>query len=267
MEAYSKPSLEIVLFHWKLRKRIGAMLVDVEVPNRCFRGGNLSDLEHARFGKGTVIGERASALCVRYQDGCRMFRQSSQVVELRELNGEPLWVEPKNLGALELGCLVAHKAKGIGGNVRGQIHHRWREMRGRRSGRKFDYRAINFLTKADVAGSACESFGLLPCGVVRYAGKVAMCLGIGELEGTSSVFFETEQMVKRGLGIGCSLLDHSLTRWNFWRGFLHQSLSDGRENCDERQHSGFLSVCSTASRCPGTRESAVHVTKYRVSIV
>jgi hypothetical protein len=50
--------------------------------------------------------------------------------------------------------------------------------------------------------TACEEFGLVPCDIVRYGGKVAICLGMGEIDGIPSVFFETEQMVKQGLGVG-----------------------------------------------------------------
>jgi hypothetical protein len=252
LEGWPLPSLETVLFRWRLRRRISATLVDIEISPGLVCQIDSSDdgmhrisylkagdiVEHATFGVGTVVGERAGGLWVRYSGGFRLFRNATPervnaahrlitrregtVVALQGLGGESLLVEPKHMPGMELGSLVAHEEKGIGkycGIVRGMcavsfvadagpcaVVRRDSELTVIRSMSSQKRKLLGIdgsIQFVEIGKDICqERFGLLPGDIVNRGGKIAVCVGVGQPEGVESMFFETEQMVKRGLGIG-----------------------------------------------------------------
>jgi hypothetical protein len=140
IDVISLPSLETVLFQWKLINRVGSRLIDVEVEpkmicqvdtsrkalNRLsfFKAGDV--LSHSQFGIGRVIGERCGNLWIQYPDGCRMFRGQINLSHrfmsrpgvdvLCKLgpNQEQILIEPRKVDHFEPGSLVQSTADGIG---------------------------------------------------------------------------------------------------------------------------------------------------------
>lgn len=205
-----------------------------------FKPGDI--IEHSKFGQGTVIGERCNSVWIRYhKDGVvRMCAQTSsralhtehklikrsdvENVLVREgIDGNIFLIEPTNVGTFESGCIVSSTEYGLGkylGTASGQlavnfIHDGCYCRLVPRTHSLILKRSVNSeagcpvtcidstVQYLDVSCRNCnEKFGIVPCDVIRINNQIAFCVGIGTFEDVPSLMFETEMMIKHGLGVG-----------------------------------------------------------------
>ncbi|OHS98416.1 hypothetical protein TRFO_35192 [Tritrichomonas foetus] len=249
------PDLSTILFSWKLCDRSFALLKDISINSTmtvqidcsitglsrfCFFKPN-DIIEHQKFGRGTIIGERCNALWIKYDDGSvRMCGQSSnkpgslhidhklihrenvdKVLQYNGIDGSTILIEPSRIGSFEPGCIISTPINGIGvflGTASGQyainfiIDGKYCRLIPKNQNLtllRSNIPTMNPFTCldssiqfVDVSIETCKPFNILPCDIIRINDQVAICVGCGKCEDVPSLLFETEMMIKHGLGVG-----------------------------------------------------------------
>lgn len=205
-----------------------------------FKPGDV--IEHEKFGQGTIIGERCNSVWIHYkndgvvrmcaQTSCRALHTEHKLIKrvdvenvlVREgIDGNILLIEPTTVGTFESGSIVASSEYGLGvylGTASGQLAVNF--IHDGSNCRLVPRTHILVLKRSILSEVGCpvtcldssvqylnvstkiceEKFGVIPCDIIRINGQIAICVGIGSFQETPSLMFETEMMIKHGLGVG-----------------------------------------------------------------
>ena len=250
VELDSKRKIDL-MFNIPLVKRLKRDLIEVELNNgkklavdrsqevmaqfSSFKTGDV--ITHKQFGRGVVMGTRAGALVVQYQNGVKLarFENNDQLIlthYLTERNGNSvihestvdgmyILVEQIEYNKVTPGSIVSHGKQGVGqyiGCCYGNPVVKFLQDCGCvtilephdqlsivRTGKSLcqGYIALNRSpVVADVNEHLCQKLGFKPGDYVKISNNCAYCVGIGSVDGQDALFFETDDMMICDLGVG-----------------------------------------------------------------
>lgn len=197
-------------------------------------------IEHKKFGVGTVLGERCNSVWIQYDKTVRMCSASSSRAIHTEhkiikrpgvesllvhegIDNQIIIIEPTTTGVLEPESIVASTVYGIGtykGVSAGQLVIHFindgpycrivptsHNISLKRSVNRITSQPFfcldSTIKNINVSLNTCkEQFGIVPCDIIKINNQIAFCVGCCMYEDELSLMFETETMIKHGLGIG-----------------------------------------------------------------
>lgn len=200
-----------------------------------FKPGDI--IEHEKFGQGVILGERCDCLWIKYESGIKMCknsscqtihkehkfvsRPSSKILQYISVEGELVLIEPTRLGVFEPNCLVESEQYGIGTYIgMASAKHAVMFLIDSNFCRLIDcchqlkiVRSISphmvqsicidsSIQNIDICSTSLKDMNLMPTDLVKVDNQIARCIGCIYIEKQKIALFETELMIKHGLGIG-----------------------------------------------------------------
>ena len=200
-----------------------------------FKSGDI--IRHEKFGEGVVVGERCECLWLKYGDKYKMYRTRDRgqlhlehtfvsrpgvdVICKQDIQGNVLPCEPRSIGNYEPGCIVLSREHGIGiyqgvtvgfyvvsfikdgGFCRLVSRDHPLTIKRTMTPQKKLFTCLDSSTQlVDMSKDSCTEYGVMPCDLIEINSQIALCVGLGSLNEQPVVLFETEAMIKHGLGVG-----------------------------------------------------------------
>lgn len=238
-------SLLYFLFNWVLIKRKNGIIEEINIKGNTtqidvskdglmricdFIPGDI--IEHSKYGKGTVLGERGNGMWIQFSDEIRMCKISQdtwknikiisrkdvdRVECLKDVNGNQIITEIRNYENFELSDIVQSKKFGIGryiGTSKKQIIvnfiqdcNRYRIIKPeklevlRRNNfyTKFIDGIDYSLLKVDISENLFNESGIYPCDIIKVNDQTACFIGISEVNNVKILLFQTEFLLKNGI--------------------------------------------------------------------